>query len=98
MVSRLTICSPSALGSCGWTIRHASAEENFWEIRGDGGNLGVVTLFEFRLHPVNTGPVRPTFWPLEQLTELDTLPCRSNMDLTKFSMPGLRRPIPFRLT
>jgi Berberine and berberine like/FAD binding domain len=51
-------------------IRRASQAENadlFWAIRGGGGNFGVVTEFEFALHPV--GPIVQVallFWELDQ--------------------------------
>jgi FAD/FMN-containing dehydrogenase len=47
---------------------HVDAErepELFWGLRGGGGNFGIATAFEYRLHPV--GPMvlgGPIFWPL----------------------------------
>ena len=52
----------------------ASREENpdlFWAIRGGGGNFGIVTSFEYRLHRV--GPIvlaGPIFHPLEDAPEV----------------------------
>jgi len=50
--------------TAGGNLVRASASENtdlFWAIRGGSGNFGVVTSFEFRLHPVGpmilSGPV-----------------------------------------
>lgn len=55
-------------------IRHISEEEDpdlFWGIRGGGGNFGVVTEFDFQLHPFErklfSGGI---MWPIEQARDV----------------------------
>jgi FAD/FMN-containing dehydrogenase len=45
--------------------------ELFWGLRGGGGNFGIATAFEYRLHPV--GPIvlgGPMFWPFEDAAKV----------------------------
>src|SRR6187399_561562 len=54
------------------TVRQASATENpdlFWALRGGGGNFGVVTSFEYRLHPVTQVLGGLVIYPLDQARE-----------------------------
>jgi hypothetical protein len=49
-------------------LLRASAQENeelFWGIRGGGGNFGVVTSFEYQLHPVDLVLAGVLSYPLE---------------------------------
>ncbi len=51
----------------------ANAQERadlFWAVRGGGGNFGVVTSFEFKLHPISTVYGGPMFWPIEQMADV----------------------------
>jgi FAD/FMN-containing dehydrogenase len=51
-------------------LLRANAEENpdlYWAVRGGGGNFGVVTAFEFQLHPMQRTVVGGEMvWPLER--------------------------------
>jgi FAD/FMN-containing dehydrogenase len=54
-------------------FRKASATDTpdlFWALRGGGGNFGVVTSFEYRLHPVTQVLGGPVIYPLEQAREV----------------------------
>ena len=55
-------------------LRHASADQNsdlLWGVRGGGGNFGVVTSFEFQLHPMQRQVIGgPLFYPLENARDV----------------------------
>jgi FAD/FMN-containing dehydrogenase len=51
----------------------ASADDHadlFWALRGGGGNFGVVTALEFRLHPVEMVYAGPIFYEVEHAGDL----------------------------
>ena len=56
------------------SIVRASADENpdlFWALRGGGGNFGVVSTFQFALHPVGpTVLAGPVFWPADDTVDV----------------------------
>src|SRR5580700_95196 len=68
-----SMISAEVVTAAGEVVR-ASQTENpdlFWGLRGGGGNFGVVTEFEFRLHPV--GPLLTAgllLWPRAQAGEV----------------------------
>jgi len=52
---------------------HASAQQNpelFWGLQGGGGNFGVVTAFEFRLHEVATVLSGLVFYPADEAEQV----------------------------
>jgi len=55
-------------------VRRVSADEEpdlFWAIRGGGGNFGVVTEFEYQLHPFDRNVLSGTIvWPVAQARDV----------------------------
>ncbi|MEJ2531954.1 MAG: FAD-binding oxidoreductase [Halioglobus sp.] len=55
-------------------LRHASADQNpdlYWGVRGAGGNFGVVTAFEFDLHPMEREVIGGMLvFPIDRLREV----------------------------
>ena len=67
------LLSVELVTAAGDVVRASETEnpELFWGVRGAGANFGVVTEFEFRLHPV--GPIvlaGPVFWRIEDAPEV----------------------------
>jgi FAD/FMN-containing dehydrogenase len=52
------------------TASERENEDLFWGLRGGGGNFGVVTSLEFRLHEVDTVFAGPIFYNLEDASAL----------------------------
>jgi FAD/FMN-containing dehydrogenase len=48
------------------TANEKEHDDLYWALRGGGGNFGVVTSFEYRLHPVATIYGGPIFYPLDR--------------------------------
>jgi FAD/FMN-containing dehydrogenase len=80
----------------------ASADENtdlFWALRGGSGNFGVVTSFEFRLHPVNNIVGGPIFFELDAAADVMDFYrqyiAQAPEELGAFFMFQIAPPLPF---
>lgn len=53
------------------TVSAENEPDLFWAVRGGGGNFGVVTSFEFQLHPFDRNVLSGMIiWPVEQAREV----------------------------
>ena len=94
--------SAELVTAAGEVVR-ASATEHpdlFWALRGGGGNFGVVTSFEFRLHPV--GPellsgliVYPMSEAKSVMRQYDDFMLKAPDDLSVWTVLRLAPPLPF---
>jgi FAD/FMN-containing dehydrogenase len=96
------LLSVEMITSDGQLLR-ASADENgdlFWAVRGGGGNFGVVTSFEYRLHPVGPRVLAGLILhPLEDVDEVFSFyrsyAAQAPEELTTFMFFRLAPPAPF---
>lgn len=78
----------------------ASSDDLFWALRGGGGNFGVVTSFEYELHPVGPEVVGGVIaWPAEDapavLEMYRTLTAQASPELTCAALLRLAPPAPW---
>ena len=96
------LLSADIVTASGEMVRASDADhpDLFWAIRGGGGNLGVVTSFEFRLHPV--GPqviagliVHPFSSAREVLRQYRVLAAEAPDELCCWAVLRKAPPLPF---
>ena len=52
------------------TATESQHDDLFWALRGGGGNFGIVTSFEFQLHPVKTVVAGFIVFPVSKTRDL----------------------------
>src|SRR5205809_1076929 len=76
-----------------------SHEDLFWALRGGGGNFGIVTNFEFRLHPVQDIVGGPMFFEVEDAPKVirayDRYITNAPRELGAFFAWQIAPPLPF---
>ena len=79
------------------TVSEASDPDLFWAVRGGGGNFGIATRFQYRLHPVSMVVGGMLALPLSERVLLDVIDASMEApeELTQISMIMNLPPMPF---